>query len=95
MKQKNKGAVARGVNQSINTIGIRIPDHWISAFVRELGIPIITPSANVIGREVMTSLENLDPQLKSKTDFVFDEGERRGSPSKVIDLTGKKEVILR
>jgi tRNA threonylcarbamoyl adenosine modification protein (Sua5/YciO/YrdC/YwlC family) len=95
LKLKNKNAVAKSVNQGIGTIGVRIPDHWISSFVQELGVPIITPSANVSGREVMTTVDDLDAQLRAHTDFLFDEGERKGSPSKIIDLTGKKEVVLR
>lgn len=94
LKEKKK-VVARSVNKGMKTVGVRIPDHWISDFVKEMGIPIITPSANITGKEVMTSIDNLDPEIKSKTDFMFDEDALKGKPSKIIDLTGKKEVILR
>jgi len=43
----------------------------------------------------MTSLEDLDEEIKSKVDFIVNEGQIKGNPSKIIDLTDEIEVIER
>lgn len=87
--------VAKSVSQGLSTLGIRIPDHWISEAVRELGVPIITTSANKSGSDYMTSLEDLDESIKSKVNFIVYDGVKEGKPSKIIDLTDKVKVIKR
>ena len=67
-------------------MGVRIPDHWFSQVVEALGFPIITTSANKTGQPFMTSLENLDSEMKMKVDFIIYEGEKKARPSKIIDL---------
>ena len=41
----------------------------------------------------MTSLEDLDTELKPKVDFIIEEGEIKANPSEIIDLTEEKPVI--
>ncbi len=84
LKLKNKNAVARNVNQGTDTIGIRIPEHWISDVVKELGFPIVTTSANPTGENFMTSIEDLNDGIKEGVDFILYEGEKHGSPSTII-----------
>lgn len=86
LKLKNKNAIAKSVNQSEETIGVRIPDHWISDVVKELGIPIITTSANRSALPFMISLEDLDPAIEDDVDFIIYEGEKKGKPSKIINV---------
>tara|TARA_Y100000034_G_scaffold87663_1_gene105134 strand:+ start:9990 stop:10544 length:555 start_codon:yes stop_codon:yes gene_type:complete len=88
LKLKNPKAVSRHVNprDENKIIGVRMPDHWIQKMIAELNVPIITPPANVIGKNFMTSLENLDSDLKKASHFAIYEGEKKGKPSKVIKL---------
>lgn len=88
---KDKYCVAMETNNNLDTLGIRIPDHWFSEFVSELNIPIITTSANLIGEDYMTSLDDLNTEIKKKVDFIIYEGEKKGRPSKLVFL--KKEKI--
>jgi L-threonylcarbamoyladenylate synthase len=93
---KNKSSISPLVNNNLDTIGVRIPDHWISDFVSYFGKPVVTTSANKMGENFMTSIDDLDPRIGSKLDFVVYEGEKSGRPSKVIDLTMEDvEVIHR
>jgi tRNA threonylcarbamoyl adenosine modification protein (Sua5/YciO/YrdC/YwlC family) len=95
-KVRNPEAVAKEVNNGWDTIGVRIPKHWFSDFVRELGVPVITTSANISGEEFMTSMENLNPEVKSKMDFIIYEGEKEGSPSTIVNLSKEQvEIITR
>jgi L-threonylcarbamoyladenylate synthase len=93
LKLKNKDAVHEMVAPGLDTIGVRIPNHWISKVAKELQMPIITTSANVKGGNFMTSLDNLDLELKEAVDFVIYEGKNEGTPSKIVDLANGGNVI--
>jgi L-threonylcarbamoyladenylate synthase len=90
-----KKCVADNIAPGLDTVGIRIPEHWFSDFVKDADIPIVSTSVNKSSQDFMTSLENLDEDIKSKVDFIFYEGEKKGRPSKIIDLTGKEKIIER
>jgi L-threonylcarbamoyladenylate synthase len=83
-------SVASEVNPGLNTIGVRIPDHWFSKIVEKLGFPLVTTSVNKVGKEHMTSLENGDKEILDAVDFVIYEGEKSGEPSTIIKE--KKEI---
>lgn len=95
MKLKNKNCISKGVNPGIETIGVRIPDHWISKLAAKAGIPFVTTSVNKSGDDFMTSLEDLDDSMKHGIDIILYEGKKEGRPSKIVDLTGKVKVIER
>lgn len=81
---KNKKALSKHVNPQDDKVMVRIPAHWVQNLFSELNIPIITPPANIKGKNFMTSLENLDKELKSISHFAIYEGEKKGFPSKMI-----------
>ena len=92
--EKKQTLFSKEVNNGKNTIGVRIPSHWISEFVKELGFPIITTSANVSGEKNMTSLDDVDENIAGNVDFILFEGEKRGKPSKIVDLSVEKVKII-
>ena len=92
LKLKNKDKIARSVNDS-GSIGVRIPKHEISQFVNYLGFPIITTSANITGKSFMTSIDDLDFDIKQRVDFFVDMGEIKGTPSTIILLDKEKIEI--
>jgi len=92
LKLKNKDAVAKNVTQGVETIGVRIPDHWFSEIVADFGKPIITTSANPTGENFMTSLEDLNDKIKKAVDFIIYEGEKKGHPSTIIQYEDKLKV---
>ena len=87
--------VAKDVNPSLKTLGIRIPNHWIKNIVAEAEVPVVTTSVNRSNEDYMTSLEDLDPSIRSGIDFMLYEGKKEGNPSKIIDLTEAVRVIER
>lgn len=94
-KIKNKKCVAPSINPENQTLGVRMPDHWFHELVKGLGFPVVTTSANKTGQPFMTSLEDLDPEIRRGTDFIVYEGEKKARPSKIINLVGQEKVIER
>ena len=76
------------------TIGVRIPDHWTTDIAKELNLPIVTTSANLAGKAFMTSVETLDTNVRNKVAFMINEGEIKGKPSTLVNLT-KDEVEVK
>ncbi len=92
-KLKNKNSVANGVyNNKDKTLGVRMPKHWFKNLVEELNIPIVTTSANKTGKEFMTSLENLDPEVQKEVEFIIYEGEKKARPSRIVNLEEEKVI---
>ncbi len=94
LQLKNKKAVSPEVNLGTGTIGVRIPDIWFSAIVKELRVPIVTTSVNISGSQFMTSLEDMEPQIREKVDFIVYGGVKEASPSQIIDLTGEEARFI-
>src|SRR3989344_8608863 len=93
LRLKNNKIVAKNVNLGNNTLGVRIPNNWISEVVKELGFPIITTSVNKTDNEFMTCLEDLDESIKEKVEFIIYEGKKSNRPSSVVDLSKDNLVI--
>jgi len=91
---KNQGCIAKDVNLGLGTLGIRIPDHWFSGVATEIGVPIVTTSANLVGEYYMTSLKDLNPKIKSSVDFIIYEGEKKGRPSTLLDFTNTELKVM-
>jgi L-threonylcarbamoyladenylate synthase len=92
--KKKKDCIAENVSFS-ETLGVRIPDHWFRLFIAEINVPIISTSANVTQKQFMTSLDNLDSEVKGRVNFIIYEGKKEGRPSKIIDLTNNARIIER
>lgn len=95
LKLKNSNCVAKEVNPGLKTLGVRIPNHWIRKLVTDAEVPVVTTSANRANEGYMTSLEDLEPAIKSGIDFAIYEGRKEGKPSKIIDLTEAIKIIER
>ena len=95
LKLKNPIFLPEEVTKGLGTVGIRIPKHWISEIVNECGYPIITTSANKQGKDFMTSLDTLDPDIKAGMSFAMYEKEKQGRPSKIVNLHEDGEVLER
>jgi len=93
-KLKND-CVSKEVNPGLKTLGIRMPNHWVKDIAAQANVPIVTTSVNRSSEDYMTSLEDLDPAIKSGIDFLLYEGKKEGKPSKIVDLTATARVIER
>ncbi len=88
LKLKNNNCVSKLVNHELNSLGVRIPNHWFSGFVQSYGKPICTTSANITGKSFMTTQEDIDPDIEKSVHFCIYEGEKKGSASNIIHLEG-------
>lgn len=83
-KLKNPSAVASNVTNT-DSIGVRLPDHWISEFASKLGKPIVTTCVNRRGEEYVTAHDTMPLELKSKTAFFMNVGEIKGNRSRIVN----------
>lgn len=79
------------------TLGVRIPDHKITKLlIKEVGVPLLAPSANFQGEKTPFRFEDLNPDLISQVDLLL--SGNTGSykkPSTIIDCSVKPWKILR
>jgi len=94
---KRKDGVPDITTGGLDTVAVRIPDHEIAlSLIREAGVPIAAPSANISGRPSPTKAEHVIKDMDGKIGAVIDGGECSiGIESTVIDLTVVPPVLLR
>ena len=92
-----KNVIGNVVSANMNTIGIRMPSNEIiNRIIKESGIPIAAPSANVSGRPSGTNVEDVIDELKEKMDVIIDGGKCNiGIESTVVKVEDGVPVILR
>lgn len=85
------------ITGGLNTVAIRMPAHaGARELIREAGIPIAAPSANISGRPSPTKGEHVKEDLDGKVGMIIDGGDVGiGYESTIIDMTGLRPVILR
>lgn len=77
------------------TVGIRIPDNPICmAIVRELGVPIVTTSANLSDEDPIGDPLEIERLFGKQLDLVIDGGLLMTDVSSVISLAGDHQVEL-
>lgn len=87
LKLKNTNAISEEVNVSGQTVGVRIPDHWIAKIASDANMPIVTTSVNISGNAPLRHISEMQPDIGKYVQFCIDEGLLQGRPSKIIDCT--------
>jgi tRNA threonylcarbamoyl adenosine modification protein (Sua5/YciO/YrdC/YwlC family) len=79
------------------TIGLRVPDHPVTALLlRELGEPIMSSTLLLPGEELpRTDAREIHEKLEHSVDLVLDGGNCGLVPTTVIDLSGDSVVVVR
>ena len=97
MVLKASDIVPRVTTGGLDTVAIRMPSHRVAlALIRESGVPIAAPSANLAGRPSPTTAEHVIEDLAGRIDLILDAGPTKvGVESTVIDLTTEPPMILR
>ena len=91
------GKVSPYVSCGLNTLAVRIPAHaGAQAFLKEVDIPIVAPSANLSKHVSPTSAQHVFEDFDGKIPLILDGGESVGGiESTVCDVTGEIPVVLR
>lgn len=89
--------IPAAVSAGLPTVAVRMPDHRVALdFIHKAGVPIAAPSANRSGRPSPTTYRHVLDDLAGRIEAVIRaEPCPVGVESTVLDLTGKKPVILR
>lgn len=82
------------------TLGVRVSSHPVAQqLVAQFGKPLSTTSANLSGQRSPYSAEEIMEQFHDQQlqpDLILDSGELpRNPPSRVIDLSGESEIVVR
>jgi tRNA threonylcarbamoyl adenosine modification protein (Sua5/YciO/YrdC/YwlC family) len=79
------------------TIGLRVPDHPVTAMMlEELGEPIMSSTLMLPGDELpLTDAKEIYERLGRSVDVVLDGGNCGLTPTSVIDLSGESAVVVR
>lgn len=94
---KAKEHIPSAVTAGLDTVAIRFPKHEIArAIIKQAGVPIAAPSANISGRPSPTNFRDCYYDLKDKDVYVFEGGETDiGIESTVLLCTSYPPQILR
>jgi len=92
-----KPQVPRGTTGGLSTVAVRMPDDPVTlALIRESGLCIAGPSANLSGGPSPTSWEHVYKDLNGRIDAILQSADSRvGIESTVLDLTGETPTVLR
>ena len=91
------GKVSPFVSCGLNTLAVRVPAHeGAQAFLKEVGIPIVAPSANLSRHVSPTSAQHVYDDFAGSIPLILDGGACVGGiESTVCDVCGEVPVILR
>jgi L-threonylcarbamoyladenylate synthase len=77
-------------------VAVRVSSHpWVQGLMQELGVGLVSTSANQHGYPAPASMMELDQQIGHQADLVVDGGTLPGVPSTVLDLCGEKPKLIR
>ncbi len=81
----------------LRTVAIRMPSHPAAlALIRQSGVCVAAPSANISGRPSPTLASHVIEDMDGRIDYIIDGGAVGiGIESTIVDVSGKKPVILR
>jgi len=81
----------------LDTVAVRMPKHNVAlSLIKQSGVPIAAPSANISGRPSPTIAQHVYDDLNGKIDAILDGGPTSvGVESTVLDLSINPPILLR
>lgn len=92
-----KACVPDTTTGGLGTVAIRMPSHPVAMrLIRESGVFIAAPSANLSGRPSPTTAQHVVQDMDGRIDMIIDGGAVGiGIESTIVDMTGEIPTILR
>lgn len=93
---EKKDSVLDLITSNSKKVAIRIPDNKIAlSLLKQFG-PLTCTSANIHGKDTPTVINDINMQFTKKdVSVLLDDGEIKGKPSTIIDISTKKPKIIR
>lgn len=77
-------------------VGVRIPDNKdLLSIIEKLGRPVFSTSCNISGNDVVRGVDEIDEEIISKVDYIYDGGYIDNVSSTVVRIDNGEAVILR
>jgi L-threonylcarbamoyladenylate synthase len=91
-----RDTVPQSLTAGSGKIGVRLPGHPVAmALVKAVKAPTTGTSANLSGKPGCHRIEDLDPHVARRVDYILDAGNLMGGTgSTIVDVsTGKPEIL--
>ncbi len=93
-KKNNK--ISDELTKNSEYIAVRMPNNkFLLDLINKFGKPLISTSANITNHEVITSVELIEEELKSKISYIYDAGTLGNTSSTLIKVENDKIIFLR
>ena len=93
---KKNDLVSNNITNNSEYVGIRIPDNKeLIEIINMLGNPVISTSANISSKEVITNTDKIEKELLEYISYVEDGGEILAKSSTIIKVINNKIEFLR
>lgn len=93
---KKRPEISSTISGGLDTVAIRMPANELALeLLKEVGLPLAAPSANLSGRPSPTSQEHLDDMLGRVDAIVYGGDTAVGIESTVVDMTKEPPLLLR
>ncbi len=93
---KAKDSIPKTVTAGLDTVAVRCPSHPIArAFIREVGVPVAAPSANLSGSPSPTCYKHVVEDMNGRVDMIIDGGECEiGLESTIVKIEDDGSLTL-
>ena len=93
---KKKDNVSNLLTGNRDNVGVRIPDNKeLLDIIKLFGKPVISTSANISGSDTITSVDQIEEELKHNVDFIVDGGILDNKGSTIVYAIDNELKILR
>jgi L-threonylcarbamoyladenylate synthase len=90
-----KNNISDILTSGLDKVAVRIPDNDISLKILSEFGPLTVTSANIHGLRTQYYINEIKNELKENVSVYIEYNRLAGKPSTIVDLTGKKPVIVR
>lgn len=88
--------VSNTLTSNKDSVGVRLPDKEdLRCLISKFGKPIIATSANITGKETITNILELEPEIKNNVDLIIDDGTINAISSTIIKVQDNKIIFVR
>lgn len=91
-----RDCIPYSVTGGLDTVAVRVPIHPVAhALIKEAGVPVAAPSANLSGRPSPTTAEHVCEDLFGRVDMIIDGGKCDiGLESTIVRIDGEDALTL-